>query len=92
MKLPNLVNPSADSPQKIGPDFCKKEVQKWKLSKSAFKKIWKIQMILDTFWQQVSGWIQKMQFFSFEYGWFLAKILAFQDPDNLVGEKWIGLY
>jgi hypothetical protein len=32
------VNPSADSPPKIGHDFSKtnKEVQKWKFSKSSF--------------------------------------------------------
>ena len=35
MKVPNFVNPSADSPPKIGHD---KEVQKWKLSKSRFNE------------------------------------------------------
>ena len=34
MKLPNFVNPSADSSQKIGHAFSNKEVQKRKLSKN----------------------------------------------------------
>ena len=39
MKLPDFVNPSADSPPKIGHDFSNKvEVQKWKLSKSSLNE------------------------------------------------------
>ena len=38
MKLPNFVNPSADSLPKIGHDFSNKEVQKWQLSKNSFNK------------------------------------------------------
>ena len=38
MKLPNFVNPSADSLPKTGPDFWNKKVQKWKLSKRSFQK------------------------------------------------------
>ena len=38
MKLPNFVNPSADSSPKIGYDFSHKEDQKWKLSKNSFSK------------------------------------------------------
>ena len=36
MKLPNFVNPSADSLSKIGNDFSYKVVQKLKLSKKKF--------------------------------------------------------
>ena len=38
MKLPNFVNPSADSSPKIGHDFSNKGIQKWKLSKNSFNK------------------------------------------------------
>ena len=39
MKLPNFVNPSADSLSKIGNDFSYKVVQKLKLSKKNFYNV-----------------------------------------------------
>ena len=60
MKLPNFLNPSADSSSKIRHDFSNTVVQKLKLSKNNFnkkralklvlfieKKFRKIRMILD---------------------------------------------
>jgi hypothetical protein len=89
MKLPDFESPFGDSSSKSAnfglskwifyvknhPNLCRKNfIEEYQFNDAQF--------LTNCHWMEIQNLV-----ISFDYGWFLAKNLAFYDPYSLLGEK-----